>query len=211
MHTLYHNISEVHVQRQAAKLEGDTRNVRAYEAVNGAILSANLIVDATVIRRSSGTAMVPSQTVIGVSYTVSGVLAGQGEPTCTCPAGQKGTICQHLVKVLRLSGATEAQLILYLGIYKGSKLGGYQALYAAMAAEQGRSGAAESAGAVGAAEQGRSGAAESAGAGGAAEQGRSGAAESAGAGGAAELHHQPPLCIAGAPGSAPGESQTLAW
>lgn len=54
-----------------------------------------------------------------------------------------------------LRGASQAQLINCLGIYKGSKYGGYQALYAAMVAEQEQSSAAvrnAAGGAVGAAE-----------------------------------------------------------
>ena len=63
--------------------------------------------------------------------------------------GLMGAICNHLAKVLLLKDATEAQLIQFLGVLWGSKRGGWQALFAAMAG-QGQPGAAMGSGGMGA-------------------------------------------------------------
>lgn len=139
VHKVYSGISENQVQRQAANMEGHRRNIRSYEAVTRAILKAKAIEASDVVMGSPGSYVVStgagSQTEdSGVPHTVSICSAGQGQASCTCLAGQKGALCKHVVKVLQLSGATEAQLLEHLGIYKGSKYGGFRVLFDAMAA-----------------------------------------------------------------------------
>ena len=76
----------------------------------------------------------PSLSKPGTSHSVTGANSDSTQPSCTCPAAQKDRVCWHIVKVLKVSGATTKSLLQCLGLFKGNSMGGYAQLYASMAA-----------------------------------------------------------------------------
>ena len=76
-----------------------------------------------VLIQSQGSGFIAHQLSNGVAHTLSAVWAGGGPPACTCLAGQRGTGCEPVAKVFLLTGATEKQLMQYLGMQMGSRHG----------------------------------------------------------------------------------------
>lgn len=113
---------------------GRLRNHDAFYQVSSLILKADKMPDERVQLLGMGAAIVPSQSKPGTSHSVTGANSDSMQPSCTCPAAQKDRQCWHIVKVLKLSGATAKSLLQCLGLFKGSSMGGYAQLYASMAA-----------------------------------------------------------------------------
>ena len=124
-------VTEMYIWRHAAKVEGITPNTWAAKGIACA-LEHNRCLQAVLVDIS--TATVASQLANGFAHTARGVLADDGPPTCSCCAGLKGLMCEHVAKVLLLSDATEEQLMQDLGLQLGSKHGGWKALCTAMQA-----------------------------------------------------------------------------
>ena len=138
--------------RVASKWEGHNPNQKALQEVDSAIKAARLIHPSAIAESGQGSAVV-AESSSGLTFHVSGVLSDEGPPTCTCPAGMRGTVCEHVVKMLLLTGAKEHQLMRFLGMLMGSRLGGWRALHAAMRAAQEQPCAAASSNVAGAADQ----------------------------------------------------------
>ena len=133
-HVLEGRVTKMYIWRYAAKVEGITPNTWAAKGMALALGSARSLQAATVDTHGQGTAIVTSQLGKGAAHTVSGVLAIGGLLTCSCRAGQRGLMCEHVAKVVLLSDDTEEQLQLHLGLRLGSKHGGWKALCTAMQA-----------------------------------------------------------------------------
>lgn len=125
---MYDVINQKYMLRQHVKQEGHKRNRVAYEVVRAGILKANSVDDSMVISAGPGISYVRSLSTAG-QHQVSHDLTASSEASCTCRARRTQHVCWHIIKSLLLAGASEDQLLKRLGIYWGSKFGGYSALY----------------------------------------------------------------------------------
>ena len=128
---MYDVINQKYMLRQHVKQEGLKRNSAAFEVVRAGILKANSVADSKVTSVGPGVSSVQSLSTSG-HHRVSHALTGSNEATCTCRARCTAHVCWHIIKCLLLAGASEDQLLKRLGIFWGSRFGGYSALYEAM-------------------------------------------------------------------------------
>ncbi len=131
LHSRFVESSQVNLHKKEV---GRLRNHDAFYQVSSLLLRANKMADDRVQLLGMGAATVPSLSKPGTSHSVTGANRDSMQPSCTCPAAQKDHVCWHIVKVLKLSGATDKSLLQCLGLYKGTNMGGYSQLYASMAA-----------------------------------------------------------------------------
>lgn len=130
LHSRFVESSQVNLHKKEV---GRVRNHAAFYRITSLILKAQQMPNERVQLLDGGAAAVPSRNRAGASYSVTGPNSDSPQPSCTCPAAQKDGLCWHIVKVLMLSGATAKALLQYLGLFKGSAMGGYAVLYASMA------------------------------------------------------------------------------
>ena len=132
VHVIYDQVVEKYLISQHIMDSGVAINRRAYHATSAAILKAKECADSAV-SISGSHAQVPSRSVHGTVHSVTVIEGADEPPTCSCQAiGQ----CWHQVKVLMLRGATEGQLLQFIGERYGTAAGGYAALWQAMMQRQ---------------------------------------------------------------------------
>lgn len=96
-----------------------------------AIERANAQPDSAVTM-AGGEAVVKSASSAGLVHSVQLSVDSDQQPQCSCIAGRKGGSCWHVVKVLQRLGASDAQLLKYMGTLVGAVGGGFAGLRAAM-------------------------------------------------------------------------------
>ena len=110
---------------------GAMKNLKAYHSMKSAIDTARKHPDSAV-QFVGGEAQVASATTAGTRYSVQLSPDGEQQPRCSCTAGHKGQMCWHIAKVLLSLGATENQLLRYMGTLLGAAGGGFAGLRGAL-------------------------------------------------------------------------------
>lgn len=108
--------------RHQLKRAGYVRNKKAEAAVRASITAAREVDSARVVivDRATGSADVSSPTHVP-GYMVAGALTAH--PICSCPCGIRGAICKHLVKVMRVLGKSEPDILQAWGTLRGTDFG----------------------------------------------------------------------------------------
>ena len=127
------HVSPEYVQNQGRKQLGMHCNTKFKDAVNAAILTAKRFPTSAVTQTGIGCAFVCIKSQPGQRYSVTGAAEGYERPQCLCNAGKLGDLRWHVIKVLLARGATEGALLECLGVYFGTRFGGYGKLYEEMA------------------------------------------------------------------------------
>ena len=128
---LHSKVAEAYHRRAHDQALGATKNHKAYHSLKRAIERADAQPDSAVTL-AGGEAVVKSASSTGVAYSVQLSVDSNRQPQCSCTAGRKGIICWHVVKVLQSLGASNAQLLRYMGTLLGAVGGGFAGLKAAM-------------------------------------------------------------------------------
>lgn len=138
---LIFHVAEEFIVRAFAEADGSVSNLRAYKAMNNAILAAkHQIQDAAShgsedpVKMAGNSAKVKSAKDSTVEYEVMLPEEGSDNITCSCQAGRFKAMCWHVAAVLLRKGASENLLLRHMGVQLGSKSGGYQQLMHGMSA-----------------------------------------------------------------------------
>ncbi len=126
---LHTKVAEYYQFRMQEQDLGVQKNLQSYRSIKNAITKADSQPD-TSVTVVGGEAQVTSATAAGVTHKLQ--LTEERGPQCTCPAGNVGKICWHVVKVLLHLGASKNQLLWYLGTLDGAVGGGFKGLQSAM-------------------------------------------------------------------------------
>lgn len=123
------------------KRAGYLRNKKAEDAVRASIEGARGVDAARValVDRTAGSANVSSPNH-EPGYVVADALTAH--PICSCPCGIRGSICKHIVKVMRMLHKSEPEILQVWGTYRGTtsgdeRLAGWLSATSAAAAEPG--------------------------------------------------------------------------
>jgi hypothetical protein len=133
LHIIYDVVNQKYLLRQHEKNGGHKKNRAAYDLVCAGILKAKSAAGCSVTSLNRSISSIQSFSTPGLTHTVSYHLTDGKDATCTCQARRTNHVCWHIIKCLLLAGASEDQLLKRLGIYWGSKYGGYSTLHASMA------------------------------------------------------------------------------
>ena len=127
--------------RAFAQANGSVSNLKAFRAMNSAILAAKgHMQDAASrgamdpVKMGGNSAKVRSAKDSAVEYDVMLPEDGSDNITCTCQAGRFKAMCWHVAAVLLRKGASENLLLRHMGVQLGSNSGGYQRLMHEMSA-----------------------------------------------------------------------------
>ena len=104
------------------KRAGYVTNRKANVAVRASISTARDVDSGlvSIMDRTTGCAAV-SSSEHAPGCIVTGALTAQ--PLCSCPCGNSGAICKHLVKVMRMLGKSEPEILEIWGTLRGSTYG----------------------------------------------------------------------------------------
>ncbi len=128
---LHSKVAEAYQLRVDDQALGATKNLKAYHSLKRAIERASAQPDSAVTL-AGGEAVVKSASSAGLVHSVQLSVDSDQQPRCSCTAGRKGISCWHVVKVLQSLGASNNQLLRYMGTLLGAIGGGFAGLQAAM-------------------------------------------------------------------------------
>ena len=113
-------------QSEQLKRKGFVPNIKAEAAVEASIKASREVAEERVLMQRESSQPVTDRAAVSSpnwapGYVVTGALTAQ--PRCSCPAGMKGSICKHMVKVMLMLGKTEREVLKVWGTLRGTAPG----------------------------------------------------------------------------------------